>query len=254
MESNNPQQVAETIKKIMKQNGVQLNDFAKKHDVTPSQIYSVLDGKSYIPHKWAFILNEEFGISPMYSISGLLPVMDASHNYDKLIEAVTDFVEILAIEDRLRDELESANESISKKEFESYRELILEARRRRIKAYEPIDVLLRKEWDVDYENPTEKAELALSSYKDKVLGTKDEILPEESQVKLHEAICRVISEAGRALTFTEIASKINANHLYSRKDGKAVPASQISARVKNYMHLFDIDDSTSPKRVSLKIN
>lgn len=252
MDNCNPRQVAETIKRILKENGVQINDFARKHDVTPSQIYSVLDGKSYIPHKWAFILNEEFGISAMYSVTGLLPVMDANHNFDKLLEAVTDFVEILAVEDRLRDELETAQKSISKKELASYRELLQEARNRRIKAFEPIDVFLRKEWDVDYENPTDKAELILSSYK--AIIKENDSSDEEPPIKLHEAIIKVISEAGRALSFTEIAAAINESHLYSRKDGKAVPASQISARVKNYIHLFVIDDSTTPKTISLKIN
>lgn len=247
-----PTQVAETVKDILKKNGIKINDFAKKQGVTPSQIYSVLDGKSFLPHKWAYILNEEFGIDMMYSVSGMLPIMDPRHDFNKLIDAVTDFVEILAIEDRLRDQLETMEKSMNEKELISYKEMLLDARRRRTKAYEPIDVFLRKEWDVDYENPIEKAELALSSYQMNLEESINENVAEKNQVKLHEAICKAISDAGRALTFKEITAAINDGHLYSRKDGKPVPASQISSRVQNYIHLFDIDDSTSPKTVNIK--
>ena len=70
-------------------------------------------------------------------------------------------------------------------------------------------------------------------------------------MKLHEAIEKVLQEASTALTFTEIAKLINRQGLYARKDGKPVPASQISARVKNYPLLFDIDRSVSPIKISI---
>ena len=70
-------------------------------------------------------------------------------------------------------------------------------------------------------------------------------------MKLHEAIQEVIRESGKALTFTEIAKQINAQKLYTRKDGQPVPASQISARVKNYPQLFLVNNESSPKSVSL---
>lgn len=70
-------------------------------------------------------------------------------------------------------------------------------------------------------------------------------------MKLHEAIVKVLREASTALTFTEIAKLINRQGLYARKDGKPVPASQISARVKNYPLLFDIDRRVSPIKISI---
>ena len=73
----------------------------------------------------------------------------------------------------------------------------------------------------------------------------------KKDMKLHEAIEKVLREASTALTFTEIAILINRQGLYARKDGKPVPASQISASVKNYPLLFDIDRSVSPIKISI---
>ena len=71
-----------------------------------------------------------------------------------------------------------------------------------------------------------------------------------SELKLHEAIEMVIKEAGRPLTFTEIAKQINARNLYSRQDRTPVPASQISARVKNYPSWFTVNRDETPATVS----
>jgi hypothetical protein len=71
-------------------------------------------------------------------------------------------------------------------------------------------------------------------------------------MKLHEAIQEVIRQSGRPLTFTEIANLINQDSLYSRKDGHPVPASQISARVRNYPELFIVNDDISPKTVNIR--
>ena len=49
---------------------------------------------------------------------------------------------------------------------------------------------------------------------------------------LHEAIEQVIRQAGRPLSTREICDLINSQNLYSRKDGKPVPTSQIGARVR----------------------
>ena len=72
-----------------------------------------------------------------------------------------------------------------------------------------------------------------------------------TRLKLHEAIEKVIKEVGRPLTFTEIAKQVNAQQLYSRSDGAPVPASQISARVKNYPSWFTVNRDESPATVSL---
>lgn len=71
-------------------------------------------------------------------------------------------------------------------------------------------------------------------------------------MKLHEAIQEVIQKNGKALTCSEIAKQINTLELYTRKDGQLVPASQISARVKNYPQLFIVDTDATPQTVMLK--
>lgn len=55
---------------------------------------------------------------------------------------------------------------------------------------------------------------------------------------LHEAIIKVLNEAGRPLPVKDIAKLINQQNLYQRKDGNPIPVSQIYARVKNYPSLF----------------
>lgn len=70
--------------------------------------------------------------------------------------------------------------------------------------------------------------------------------------KLHETIQEVLRRSGHPLTFTEIAKQINAQELYTRKDGQPVPASQISARVKSYSQLFDVNAEDNPHTVTNK--
>lgn len=70
--------------------------------------------------------------------------------------------------------------------------------------------------------------------------------------KLHETIQKVLRRSGHSLTFTEIAKQINAQELYTRKDGQPVPASQISARVKSYSQLFDVNAEDNPHTVTNK--
>lgn len=55
---------------------------------------------------------------------------------------------------------------------------------------------------------------------------------------LHSAIAEVLSAAGRPLSPREIADEVNRRGLYRRSDGKPLPPSQISARVRNYPGLF----------------
>jgi hypothetical protein len=65
---------------------------------------------------------------------------------------------------------------------------------------------------------------------------------------LHEAIIQVLKTAGRPMSTTEIADKLNHNGLYRKRDGSAISAFQIHGRTSNYSHLFDRDGSM----VSLK--
>lgn len=56
---------------------------------------------------------------------------------------------------------------------------------------------------------------------------------------LHEAILDVLRDAQRPMRTSEIAREVNARGTYRRHDNGPVPASQVSARTKNYPHLFD---------------
>jgi signal transduction histidine kinase len=55
---------------------------------------------------------------------------------------------------------------------------------------------------------------------------------------LHEAIKIVITEAGRPMSASVIARRINERGLYKRKDEQPVPASQVTARVGRYERQF----------------
>ena len=58
---------------------------------------------------------------------------------------------------------------------------------------------------------------------------------------LHEAIVKVLRERNSELKTQEIADEVNGRRLYTRKDGKPVPAWQIRLRSRNYNKLFDLD-------------
>lgn len=57
---------------------------------------------------------------------------------------------------------------------------------------------------------------------------------------LHEAIEKVLIREDRPLTAIEIAEEISRQKMYLRGDGSPVPASQVSARVSKYPHLFKV--------------
>lgn len=54
---------------------------------------------------------------------------------------------------------------------------------------------------------------------------------------LHEAIAVVLREGAK--TSRELADEINRRNLYRRKDGRPLPANQVSARVRAYGCLFE---------------
>lgn len=54
---------------------------------------------------------------------------------------------------------------------------------------------------------------------------------------LHEAIAVVLREGAK--TSRELADEINRRNLYRRKDGRSLPANQVSARVRAYGCLFE---------------
>jgi len=60
---------------------------------------------------------------------------------------------------------------------------------------------------------------------------------------LHEAIEQLLIKEKRVMSFVEIADALNKYSWYSKKDGSAIKSNQISARVKNYPHLFNREGS-----------
>jgi chorismate mutase len=59
---------------------------------------------------------------------------------------------------------------------------------------------------------------------------------------LHEALAQILRENhNRWMSARELADEVNRRGLYSKRDGSAVEANQISARTKNYSDLFEKD-------------
>lgn len=235
-QKHSSQEVAQTIKSLFKKSGIQLNDFARENNVTPTQLYAVLGGDKYINAAWAIKFNMSLGVEIMYCMYGDMPIMDTNFEFDKLLSAATSYKEAVEAEDSLRDKFELNQETLSAAEKAAFIKAIAEARKNKLKESAELAVLLKKGWneDGDEEEP-------------QTINTPKPM----SELKLHEAIEMVIKEAGRPLTFTEIAKQINARNLYSRKDGAPVPASQISARIKNYPSWFTVNRDESPATVSI---
>lgn len=61
---------------------------------------------------------------------------------------------------------------------------------------------------------------------------------------LHEAIEKLLKQFGRPMTTTEIASELNKNKWYVKKDGSTIEPFQIHGRTKNYPTLFERNGST----------
>lgn len=68
---------------------------------------------------------------------------------------------------------------------------------------------------------------------------------------LHEAIEKILKEHQGPMNAKEIADNVNNQRLYQRSDGEPVPPSQITARVKNYPFLFEIDGNMIRLSISL---
>ena len=54
------------------------------------------------------------------------------------------------------------------------------------------------------------------------------------------------------MTIAEITDRVNKSGMYSREDGKPVPANQIYARIRNYIRLFTINRSIKPNTIALR--
>lgn len=59
-----------------------------------------------------------------------------------------------------------------------------------------------------------------------------------SQLKLHDAIAKVLRRNGSPMSSRDIAKAVNHAGDYKRADGTPIPASQVSARVNKYPQLF----------------
>ena len=183
------------IKEIIKQKYGNLNAYAQEKNITPTQLYALLNGKEYLSLFSAVRFSTDFDLNIDYCTKVELPVLSPEHDYNMLLEAATEFFYTVRDEDKARDEFERKYDDLSSEEREQSKKYL---------------------------------------------------------EKLHETIQKVLRRSGHPLTFTEIAKQVNAQELYTRKDGQPVPASQISARVKSYSQLFDVNAEDNPHTVTNK--
>jgi hypothetical protein len=75
----------------------------------------------------------------------------------------------------------------------------------------------------------------------------------ENELKLHEAIVRLLKEKKQPMTCREIADALNKKSWYERGDNGPLPSNQISARIKRktYQHLFKVNRGTRPMEIGL---
>lgn len=233
--THTPEEVANSIKDIIKKQRGSLNTYAQERNITPTQLYSLLNGKKYLSFSSAFRFYFDFDINIDYCTDGNLPILDPDHDYTVLLDAATDFYEAVMKEDKIRDLYESQYDNFSSEEREQFKKELRILRIDKLKKGCVLVDVLNDGWGEENDD-------------DKI---KKQPIPKNT-MKLHEAIQEVIRNSGKALTFTEIAEKINSLGLYNRKDGQPIPASQISARVKNYPHLFTVNSDTYPKTITIK--
>lgn len=234
-EKHTSEDVAASIKEIIEQRYGSLNAYAQKKGITPARLYALLNGKEYLSLFSALRFTTDLDINIDYCTKGVLPIFSPEHDYNLLLEAATDFFYAVRDEDNAREEYERKYAGLSSADHNRFKIALEKLRIDKAKAGCALVDLLNAGWGEESpENDIEKP-----------------IIP-KSSMKLHEAIQEVIRNSRRALTFTEIAKQINAQELYTRKDGRPLPASQISARVKNYPQLFMVDTNTTPQTVTLK--
>ncbi len=229
-----PAEVAQNIKTLIKEKFKDLNAYARHKNITPTQLYNILNGKEYMSTFSALRFSLDFDLNLAYCTRGELPVLSPDHSYNLLLEAATDFYFAVRDEDRIREEYERKLDNVTPEEIVFFKKALGRAKVAKAKAGCELVDLLNIGWgeeDDDY-----------NIVKPKI---------QETGMKLHEAIEAVLRNADKPLTFTEISKRINAQRLYARKDGKPVPASQISARVNQYPTLFEVNKSTSPVVISL---
>ncbi|KRT15881.1 hypothetical protein ASU31_12935 [Pedobacter ginsenosidimutans] len=70
-------------------------------------------------------------------------------------------------------------------------------------------------------------------------------------MKLHEAIEKLIQQAGQPMDAGKISEALNANKWYRKADGTVISAAQINARVKNYPLMFTVNRSVKPMLIDV---
>lgn len=72
------------------------------------------------------------------------------------------------------------------------------------------------------------------------------------KLKLHDAIVLALQTETRPMTINEITDRVNKDGMYSREDGRPVPANQVYARIRNYIRLFVINKNIKPNTIALR--
>jgi HB1, ASXL, restriction endonuclease HTH domain len=68
--------------------------------------------------------------------------------------------------------------------------------------------------------------------------------PEGGPLTLHEALARVLEDAGNeGMSARELADAVNRRGLYRKRNGSPVEVNQVHARINNYGNLFEKDGS-----------
>ena len=248
-EKHSPAQVAENIKHIIKQNYKDLSEYARAKGITPTQLYNILNGKEYLSILSAIRFSFDFDINNDYCMKGELPILSPDHDYMVLLGAATDFYDTVIEEDKLREAYDKHRSELTEEQDAYILKELTKARIKKLKSGCALVDIMNAGWAE--ENPDDDIEKPIIPEQQENENSMSNNINRPTMT-LHEAIEIVLRAESRPLTFTETAKLINRQGLYSRKDGKPVPASQISARVKNYPSLFTVDRSVSPSTISLK--
>lgn len=232
-----PEEVANSLKEIIKQKYGSLSEYAHEKKITPTQLYNLLSGKEYITLFSAVRLCNDFDLNTEYCTKGILPMYTSEHDYNELKKVAIEFFYAVKEEDDFRDNYKNRIESLSLEELSDFNSFMNKLRIKKAKAASNLIDLLN-----------------LGFWEDFKETNKQTYLKPTNSMTLHEAIEEVLRNSECPLTFSEIATTINQKGLYSRKDGRPVPASQISARIKNYPHLFTVNREMTPQTINLSGN
>lgn len=231
--THSAEEVAATVRELMQRQGITTADLADRYECTLSEVQNILSGKMYMPASWAIRLGELIGTSLLYTTFGELPVMEPRFELDKIVEAARELLKTVKMEDKLRDMTEGG--SLTMQEKRMIAKELLQARKLKSESITNMELLLKSLYNIDAQSKT------VSSF----------VKPAKDEMKLHEAIEEALIIEKRPLTYAEIADTINRYGLYFRKDGNAVPSSQISARIKNYGSHFRILKGDGPALIEL---